>query len=75
MALGHYEKANAIAKGENVDIMESMAICFDKMEEYLASKTIYERLLDVNPNNVKCINNLANILLITGETNEAFYMF
>ena len=24
---------------------------------------------------MKCINNLANILLITGETNEAFYMF
>ena len=46
-----------------------MAGCFDKMEEYLASKAIYERILELDSHNVRCMNNLANILLITGETN------
>jgi tetratricopeptide (TPR) repeat protein len=55
--------------------LENVAICFDKMEEYLASKAIYEKILEKNPDNIKCINNLANILLIIGETNEAFYLF
>ena len=52
-----------------------MAICLDKMEEYLASKVIYEKILSKNPNNIRCLNNLGNILLIIGETNEAFYTF
>ena len=43
-----------------------MAICLDKMEEYLASKVIYEKILQKNPNNIRCLNNLGNILLITG---------
>jgi cytochrome c-type biogenesis protein CcmH/NrfG len=41
----------------------------------LASKSIYERILNLDPDNIKSINNLANILLIIGETNEAFYLF
>jgi Tfp pilus assembly protein PilF len=43
-----------------------MAMCFDKMEEYMASKAIYEKVLQKNPNNIRCLNNLGNILLITG---------
>ena len=45
------------------------------MEEYLASKVIYEKIINKNPNNIRCLNNLGNILLIIGETNEAFYIF
>lgn len=45
------------------------------MEQYLASKTIYEKILEKDPENIRCMNNLANILLITGETNESFYLF
>ena len=36
---------------------------------------IYEKILQIDPNNIKCINNLANIYLILGNTNEAFYWY
>ena len=45
------------------------------MEEYLASKEIYEKILLDDPLNINCMNNLANIFLIIGNTTEAFYYF
>lgn len=74
-ALEHYEKANSLANGRSTEILESIAVCFDKKEEYLASKAIYEKILELEPENGRAMNNLANILLIIGETNEAFYIF
>jgi len=41
----------------------------------VASRKIYERILELDPHNIKCINNYANILLIIGNTNEAFYWY
>ena len=38
-----------------------------------ACKEIYEKILATDSKNIKCMNNLANILLILGKTNEAFY--
>lgn len=31
--------------------------------------------MSLDPKNIRCLNNLANILLILGKTNEAFYWF
>ena len=44
-------------------------MCFDKEEEYLISKEIYEKILQIDNKNIRCLNNLANILLILGKTN------
>ena len=41
----------------------------------MASKEIYERILTEDPKNVSCLNNLGNILLMDGHTNEAIYYF
>lgn len=41
----------------------------------MVSKEIYEKILQAEPKNVRCLNNLANIFLILGKTNEAFYWF
>ena len=50
-------------------------MCYDKQEQFLASKEIYEKILAIDPKNIKCLNNMANIYLILGKTNEAFYWF
>lgn len=52
--------------GIDLDVLENMAICLDRMEEYMASKAIYEKILQKNPGNIRCLNNLGNIFLIIG---------
>ena len=75
IALEYYERANNLCEGKEMAILENIAVCLDRLEEYLGSKAIYEKILEKDPNNMRCLNNLANILLLTGETNEAFYLF
>ena len=41
----------------------------------MASKAIYEKIIQNFPDNIRALNNLACILLIIGDTNEAFYWF
>jgi tetratricopeptide (TPR) repeat protein len=44
-------------------------MCFDKMEDYLTSKQIYEKILSIDPKNIISINNIANIYLRLGKSN------
>lgn len=74
-SLNYYEQAAAMCPEDNIELLENIAVCFDKKEEFLTSKEIYEKILSLDPKNIKCLNNLANILLILGKTNEAFYWF
>lgn len=69
-AISYYKKAAAI-KGYDTGVYYNMAICFDHKEEFSKSKPLYERILDEEPNNVKCLFNLANILLILGKSTNA----
>lgn len=65
-SLSYFEKANQMTTGVDLDVLENMAICLDRMEEYIASKAIYEKILQKNPGNIRCLNNLGNIFLIIG---------
>lgn len=52
-----------------------MAICYDQKEQFMTSKAIYEMILQDEPNNVNCLYNLGNIMLVVGRNNEALGLF
>jgi tetratricopeptide (TPR) repeat protein len=52
-----------------------MAICFDQKEQFMVSRSLYEAVLQIEPNNTSSLYNLANIMLVLGKNIESAGIF
>ncbi|MBF9014833.1 MULTISPECIES: tetratricopeptide repeat protein [unclassified Oceanispirochaeta] len=73
-ALGSFKKAAEI-KGDHVDILNELAICFLELGQYDESRKALEEALGMDPENLKIISNMGILCLKEEKKEEAAAFF
>lgn len=70
LALERFRRASRL-QPDNVDALNGIAACYDRMGRFDMSRLYYEKALAIAPNNSKTLHNLQTSLTMQGRKNEA----